>query len=555
MAFAVYQAVDGKAVTVLVSDGFCAMCNDTRKHLMSALDQSMFERVDPRDAGMLAQLGREFTEHRKPYDIVYRSSDETGVMKPVHTVGYWQTMMDGTELAFLFYTNLTESIELIKETTGQYFDKKEDHFYTDPLTKLPNLNFLYEFGDEKINAIRLDGKQPVLIHFDVSAMESYNSLYGYAAGNDLLCLIAEVLKDNYPNTLITRGYDDHFQVITEKKACADSIQKVNQEIIRRARGNTSGIKAGVCILTKDDTVITALNHARDAYKTIGFDVSQNMAVYSREIEDEYFQQRYIVDHFEQALKEHWIRVFYQGIVDSEQGKIPHGEALARWIDPNQGMISPSRFIPVLRKYHLTYKLDLYMVEQVCQEYQERKKKGYALVPVSVNLSAQDFDHADIFQEVADLLQKYDIPADKIVIEITEEDLAKSENTFARQLDLFRNQGYAIWCDDFGSGYSSLNVFARYRCDLIKLDQGLMKDLSEPNKIIIKAIVETAKKLGIGTLCEGVETEEQYQFAKDAGIDLIQGFYFYKPTPLAMVEYERSLHPEMNLYADILADHM
>jgi len=277
-----------------------------------------------------------------------------------------------------------------------------------------------------------------------------------------------------------------------------------------------------------------------------------LAVYSHKIEEDYLQQRYIIDHFNQAIGNHWIHVFYQGIVESTSRSIRYGEALARWIDPNQGIISPGQFIPVLRKYHLIYKLDLYIVEQVCREYAERRKDGYALVPVSVNLSSQDFDHADMFQQISDLLRKYDMPKEKIVIEITEEDIAKSETTFTGQLDRFRNAGFRIWCDDFGSGYSSLNVFSRYHCNLIKLDQKLMKNLDEPNKIIIRAIIhiQAAKKLGIETLIEGVETEEQYQFAREAEIDLIQGFYFYKPKSLAMVEYERSLHPELNLYAEI-----
>ena len=550
MALAVYQMIDGKTVTVLVSDGLCHMMKDNRAHLMSALDHSMFERVDTRDAGMLAQLGREFSVHETPYDVVYRCTDEEGVKKLFHTVGFWQTMPDGTELAFLFYTDFSESTKLIRKTTEQYFDLKEDHFYTDPLTGLPNSNFLLEFGDEKINAIRLHEKQPVLIHFDVCAMQSYNSQYGFTAGNDLLCMIAEVLKTSYPDGLVTRGYGDHFQVITEENQCVKKITQVNQEIIRRAHGNTAGLKTGMCILTEDDTTLTALDHARDAHKTIGFDMNNRLAVYSHKIEEDYLQQRYIIDHFNQAIGNHWIHVFYQGIVESTSRSIRYGEALARWIDPNQGIISPGQFIPVLRKYHLIYKLDLYIVEQVCREYAERRKDGYALVPVSVNLSSQDFDHADMFQQISDLLRKYDMPKEKIVIEITEEDIAKSETTFTGQLDRFRNAGFRIWCDDFGSGYSSLNVFSRYHCNLIKLDQKLMKNLDEPNKIIIRAIIQAAKKLGIETLIEGVETEEQYQFAREAEIDLIQGFYFYKPKSLAMVEYERSLHPELNLYAEI-----
>ena len=199
-----------------------------------------------------------------------------------------------------------------------------------------------------------------------------------------------------------------------------------------------------------------------------------------------------------------------------------------------------------------YKLDLYMVEQVCKEYVERKEKGYTLVPVSINLSAQDFDHANMFQEIAILLEKYDVPTEKLIIEITEEDLAMAEKNFQDQLDRLRNYGFHVWVDDFGSGYSNLSVFSRYQCHLIKIDQTLMRSLTPANKIIIKAIIQMAKELGIQTLCEGVETEEQYQFAKEAEIDYIQGFYFFKPTSLTVLEHERTSHPDADIFEKIMA---
>lgn len=552
MALAVYQVVDRKVVTVLVSDGFCKMRSDTREHLTSALDSSMFDRVDERDAGMLAQKGKEFANHEAPYDVFYHVGGANEVMKLIHTVGFWQTMDDGTELAFLYYTDLTKSAKHIEESTKQYLEFREDHFYIDPLTKLPNLNYLHEFGDERINAIRLSQKEPLCIYFSVPAMQNYNNQYGYEAGDNLLCLIAGYLRKYYPDALIARGYGDCFIVITENHHATQLIDSLNRDIIRNAKGNTSGLKAGLCELTFADTIITALNHAKLSLKMMGYDVNKQYALYSSKIDQDYFQQRYIVDYFEQALTNHQITVFYQGIVESVHKKARYCEALARWIDPNQGMISPGEFIPVLRKYHLMYKLDLYMVEQVCKEYVERKEKGYTLVPVSINLSAQDFDHANMFQEITKLLEKYDVPTEKLIIEITEEDLAMAEKNFQDQLDGLRNYGFHVWVDDFGSGYSNLSVFSRYQCHLIKIDQTLMRSLTPANKIIIKAIIQMAKELGIQTLCEGVETEEQYQFAKEAEIDYIQGFYFFKPTSLTVLEHERTSHPDADIFEKIMA---
>lgn len=534
IALAIYQVIDGKVVTVLVSDGLCRQRKDTRDHLTKALNDGMFERVVPEDAGKLAMFGETFMKHQGEYDCVFRASDEEGNVRPIHAVGYWQKMPDGTELAFCYYLDLTKSRELIEKSAISYFGLQQDYFYIDPLTKLPNLNYYQKFGEEKVQTYRLQGKQPVLVYFDISALQNYNNLYGYQAGNELIRKTAGILRENYPGALIVRGSNDHFLVVTQKYACRQIIERVHDQVNQDSIGNISGIKASVCELQESDTVFSATDHVLRAFKTINADVNSYIAFYTPELDREYFQQMFMVDSFEQNPDKDQIQIHYQRIVDSRKETVAFGEALARWMSPDNRVISPGKFIPVLKEHHLLYQLDLHMVEQICKDYHERKKNGEPLVPISVNLSAQDFDHIDMHREIMRIIDSYEVPAEKLIIEITEEEVARSSENFQTQMNRFVDSGFRIWVDDFGKGYSNLNVFTKYPFDLIKIDQELIRGVDQKdsrNRIILQSVINLAKRLGFRILCEGVETREQNEFVRDAGCDFTQGYYFYKPAPL------------------------
>ena len=211
----------------------------------------------------------------------------------------------------------------------------------------------------------------------------------------------------------------------------------------------------------------------------------------------------------------------------------------------RGVIPPGEFIPVLKNYHLLYKLDLYMVEQVCKEIPVRVENGFGLMPVSVNFAAQDFDYVDIPAEINALYDRYGISryAEKkyFLIEITEQDIASATDRFRDQLMALKKDGYRLWLDDFGSGYSSLSMFSRFDFDLVKFDMDLLRHLDEnngANRRILKAMIGVAREQGIHPLAEGMETEDQRQFLKDCGCELAQGYLFHKPEALDTMLYRR-----------------
>lgn len=537
------QLIDGKVVPLLVSDGFCKLVGMDREHAIAWFAEGQFERLHPDDVGRVAHVSSEFANHRSGYDLIFRAKHSDGY-HTLHAVGAWQTMPDGTELALLTYADLTENFDAMSGSAEDYHVFRKDNFFTDPLTGLPNLNYLNQYADERVHALRINSHRAVIVYADVIAMHYYNSQYGYQKGNDLLRKVAASLTEIFPDALVMRGQDDHFIVIDIYDNHEELEQKINtaNTIIRNGvEGNTVGIRAGICIYEEHMQTIEALDHARNALKMIGDDMNRACNFYTYIDEEQLRNQRYIIENFDRAIAEGWIKVYYQGIVRVETGKGSALEALARWVDPVKGILSPAEFIPTLEKYHLLHKLDLFMAEQVCREYPLRVSEDVPILPVSINFSAQDFEYADIPTALEEIYNRYQIPdlarGKSLIVEITEQDMVKAKDRFHEQIKRLRKSGFHIWLDDFGSGYSSLNAFGHFDIDLIKFDMDLLRNLDDTNganRRILRAMVDIARDLGIHTLAEGMETVEHKMFLQDIGCELAQGYLYHKPESIESI---------------------
>ena len=366
----------------------------------------------------------------------------------------------------------------------------------------------------------------------------------------VFCLIASVLKDLFPKALVARGSDDHFIILTgvdDKGELERRLGQANERIRRDAKGNTVGIYSGICRVEDEagDAVSRAIDHAKHALKQIGTNPNQRVRFFSEELDEHYWRNRYVVENIDRAIRNEWIKVYYHGLFRVETGKATAFEALARWVDPVRGTISPAEFIPALQKYHLLYKLDLYMFEHVCREIVVRHENGLQLMPVSVNFSRQDFDHADVVSRMDEIFETSGagklVDKSCLIVEITEQDVASDPENCQTQVRKIRDSGYRLWLDDFGSGYSSLGMFSRFRFDLIKFDMELIRHLDDnggANRLILKELLHLAKELKLHTLIEGVETEEQLNFVKEVGGELAQGYYYHRPEPLAEILFRK-----------------
>ncbi len=541
----------GQFSEVIATEGFLTYFHVERdlfeKTFQERVDGRMYMMVHPDEAEKLRKISQDFLQKGIPYDVVFRARREDGYHM-LHAVGYWQKLDEEWNLAQIVYSDMKDHEDTLSQLTRDYSLFQKDGFYTDALTDLTNINFLHKNGDKCLEEIRLSEKQPAVLYFDVDSMSSYNNQYGFKQGDSLLQLVARLLQKRFEYDLVARGADDHFIVVTrwtDKQQLTDKILMLNDEIKKNAFGNTTGIHVGVYACEEADGFAEAMERARQANKSMGADLSTPCRFYSEENDREYQNQRYIVENFYKAINSHWIKVYYQCFERLETGNGYGFEALARWEDPEKGLITPGQFIPAIEKYHLMHELDLYMFEQVCKELKLRYDAGLPLLPVSVNFSRQDFDYVDVVGELNRLveeyrIEQYGIDRSYFIIEITEQDMAMATDVFLAQLGQIKKSGFKLWIDDFGSGYSSLNVFSRFDVDLIKFDMELLRDLdlhNGANREILKAMIDVAKRLGIHTLCEGMETEYQKDFLLKAGCELAQGYLYHEPEGLDTI-FER-----------------
>ena len=548
LPFGFYKEENGVIHPILVSDGLCELLGMNRDQLLSHQKGSTFDLIHPDDVGRISKAASSFRSKKSSYDIIYRARIRA-TYHLIHSAGNWEVFPDGTELMAIVYLDLTRFQEESEKLSADYRQFQKDHFYTDPLTGVPTLNYFREFAADRVRALRLRGKTPMLLYTDINSMRYYNTHYGFDQGDELLRLVVREMCHTFPDALVMRGPEVHFMIIDAFDGREDLENKLcllNERIRKKALGNTTGIQVGICVFEDNMTTTIAYDRAKNALKQIRTDLNETDHFYSNVDDEKYWNQRYIIENFDRALTEGWIKIYYQGIMRLETGKTTVQEALARWVDPVRGIISPGEFIPVLQKYHLLYRLDLYMLEQVCKDIPVRLDAGLLLLPVSINFSGQDFDYVDVAAELNRLYEKYNIDQyvgkDYFIIEITEQDMANGTEQFYEQLRRIRSDGYKLWLDDFGSGYSSLNMFSRYDFNLIKFDMELLRNLNDPkgaNRRIIKAMIDVARALGIHTLVEGMETEEQKQFLLEVGCELAQGYLFHRPEPLEVILYRRS----------------
>lgn len=246
--------------------------------------------------------------------------------------------------------------------------------------------------------------------------------------------------------------------------------------------------------------------------------------------DREIRNDYIISHLDEALEKGWIRPYFQPIIRTITGSVAVAEALARWQDPEYGMLMPADFMPVLEENDLVYKLDCFMLTEALRIQKQRMDDGLQVGTISVNFSRSDFDVMDIASFIQEQVEKYQVERDLIWLEITESTLVKDKDRMISVVKNLRKSGFRVCMDDFGSGYSSLIFLNDYTLDVIKLDIGFLRSFSPVSKEIMRSTVNMAKNLGIKTLAEGVEKEEHVKFLQEIGCDMMQGYYFSVPLP-------------------------
>ena len=248
------------------------------------------------------------------------------------------------------------------------------------------------------------------------------------------------------------------------------------------------------------------------------------------------EQQYFIDNLERAIEEGWLQVYYQPVVRSTTGKICSVEALARWIDPEQGLITPDEFVPVLEEAGLIRRLDLFVVDQILEKWRNQEQKDIRRIPHSVNLSGVDFDGFDMAGEIRKRMEEEGVPEKMLAIEISEKSVACNYGFMKSQIERFQELGFQVWLDDFGNGCASLDILQSCGFSLFKFDIRHMRsfETGQPSLVVLTELMKMAIGIGADTVCEGVETVEEEQFLREIGCEKLQGFYFSRANSIETV---------------------
>ncbi len=386
----------------------------------------------------------------------------------------------------------------------------------------------------KMKEIKERGEEPSsysLSYFDFVQFKFFNLEYGNSAGDDALKKFANILRETYSDAYISRLADDHF-IVLNKGNSEEAMIKANKVIEANSLEHNSLLQAkgGIYHLESFAEPSIYIDYAQLACQSIKRNPRVDCRVYDSELRAASEKRKYVIEHIDEALEKGWVQLYYQPVINSKDFSLAAMEALSRWVDPNIGFLSPKDFISTLEENGLIYKLDTYVIDQICKKLRYEIDNNHKVVPISFNLSRNDFLSTRPFEEVEKAIKKYILPRNLICIEITESVTMEDASLIHKSVDNFQSRGYEVWMDDFGSGYSSLNVLKDFSFDEIKIDMAFLRPLSDKSKIIVSEIITMAKKLGIRTLTEGVESKEHVDFLSSVGCERLQGYYFSKPLP-------------------------
>ncbi len=386
----------------------------------------------------------------------------------------------------------------------------------------------------------------VVVYANIDRFKLINETYGNDIGDQVLCQIHKIIDDELRwDEVSGRIMADNFGILMRYHSLPkldQRLYRINKQLseLTDEQGNSYGVifYFGVYVAEEEETNISVmLEHANLARKKISPSHLVPMGIYDDKENQRLGRDKALEMKMHNALEQGHFVPFLQPKYELEKESIAGAEALVRWNDPEEGMIYPNEFIPLFESNGFIVELDLYMFEEVCKLVERWHKEGHRTIPVSVNLSRSHFEIPNFFDYYEYVLKKYDIPPKSIEIELTESLFFNDMESLSVLVQKIHDAGLSCSIDDFGSGYSSLNMLKDVKVDALKLDRVFFEngENAERGKDIIQSVIGLAQALDLHTISEGVEERKQVEFLKEMHCDLIQGYVFAKPMPVPEFE--------------------
>ena len=425
-----------------------------------------------------------------------------------------------------------------------------EHANIDEITGYGNYS---KFVDDANIMLKYNDMHYVVGYIDISNFKSINDFYGRKCGDLVLKTIADRVHDIViPDGICARIFADRFvfmvsyldlssleyMVETHLSEVDFEIPEVNSAI---------RLKCNCGIYRVDDyreNVNNMVDKASMAAKISKNSISKMVTVLEKDINATIVSNQKMTYMMNEALNNHEFVPYIQPKVSFRDGRIVGGEALVRWMSSDGGMIPPDKFIPLFEQNGFVTNVDFYMLEKICSMLKKREEWGKRNVPISVNQSRVHVYDNMYINKLINTFDKYGIDKENIIFELTESAFTENTDEMIVLIKRMKTLGYRISMDDFGCGYSSLNMLNLLPINELKIDKAFLDDESPKSRFIIKTIVELAHGLGISIVCEGVETDEQVRFLRHIGCDVAQGYYYARPMP--MNEFEKMLDGRMSM---------
>ena len=438
-------------------------------------------------------------------------------------------------------TAINTSIDILEDMLAEHFKymtetsiNPEDIPENDEIqVMLKGMNRVRRFRRNVNNLLHSSNKNIAFIQFDIRKFKIVNDLYGERFGDEILDFLKRQLKEICNDEqFFVNLRSDVFMVVTEydtQKELTDfihSYEEKTQSYKNVKIQKTYGVYMVEDIKMEQRQMEDRAAMARKAAKN---NVVTNILFYKEQIKDNLYNRKFIEENMQAAITERQFMMYLQPKYSIEKNSIIGAEALVRWRHPKKGMIYPDQFIPIVEENGFIKKVDYYIWEEACCFIKKCEEEGLGNIPISVNVSRVHLQDDECVHVLADIIKNKGIDKTLLELEITETVGEQQVSMKAQQL---KGEGYTLLMDDFGSGYSSLNILLETPFDVIKLDKKFMENMmiSGKGRLILEQIVHMADKLGLGILAEGVETKEQVELLQSIGCDQVQGYYYAKPMP-------------------------
>lgn len=434
---------------------------------------------------------------------------------------------------------LSHSIKILEEMLSQYFQDAMEN--TGDLEDIPEKDEMQNIlkGISRRNRFRrnvnnllfVTSKEVGFIQFDIRKFKIVNDLYGEKIGDQILDFIKKQLKEVCnENQYYINLRSDVFMVVTEYDREEELVDFINRLEERICCFKDIKLQMSYGVYTVEDKKMEFRqmeDRAAMARKAAKNNILTNILFYREQFKESLYNRKFIEENMQTAIIERQFVMYLQPKYSIAKNEIIGAEALVRWVHPKRGMIYPGQFIPIIEENGFVKKVDYYIWAEACRFIRRCEDAGITFCPVSVNVSRIHLQDDECVQVLDSLIKGNGISRHLLELEITE--TADDQQISMKALQL-KEEGFTLLMDDFGSGYSSLNILLETPFDIIKLDKKFMENMmvSGKGQLILEQVVSMADKLELGVVAEGVETREQVELLKHIGCDQVQGYYYAKP---------------------------